>query len=228
MSHFRDLTVQTKQEIEENVGTLRSSELDFFPLQIPAILPATQSTQNSPSNLVRTPHPNRLNNSDTPILSNHPTLPAQNPVSSVKIILPPSNTGMFSPNLTSTFRTNTINTPSQIAGPQVSTFNPRVPLKPTELKPSLIVHKNTAPNSITRPRLSGPTSLATVVSQQMPIFSLSNPSGLVPRNLTRNIGLYQPQILSHPPYSLNFLPLYEQLLRYQSLNEFHKLKLSIF
>ena len=63
---FSNLTVYTIQEMDEYLGTLVSSDPDFFPLQQPANLPETQSTTNSPTNLVKTLYPNRRNILDTP------------------------------------------------------------------------------------------------------------------------------------------------------------------
>ena len=44
----------TKQERDDDFGTLLSSDPDFFPLLEPANLAATQSTPNSLKNLVDT------------------------------------------------------------------------------------------------------------------------------------------------------------------------------
>ena len=82
--HFTDLTLYTKQEMNEYLGTLLSSDPDFS-LQRPTNLPGTQSNPNNPTNLVNTLYPNLRNNSDTPHLNLHQSLPAQIPVSSIDI-----------------------------------------------------------------------------------------------------------------------------------------------
>ena len=51
ISHFTDLTLYTQQEMDEYLGNFLSSDLNFFPLQKPAILPAAPI---SLTNLVNT------------------------------------------------------------------------------------------------------------------------------------------------------------------------------
>ena len=53
----------------------------------------------------------------------------------------------------------------------------------------------------------------------MPIFSLSNPPEPIPMNPLSQSGLYNPQIYYHPLSSLNLLPFYHLLLRYQTLSQ---------
>ena len=70
----------SEKEMDEYLGTLLSSDLDFFPKQRRRKLPAAQSTPNSPTNLVNTLYPSLRNNSDAPPLNLHQPLPAQVPV----------------------------------------------------------------------------------------------------------------------------------------------------
>ena len=81
ISHFTDLLLYTQQETDEYLDSLLSSDLDFFALQRPANLPATQSTPNSSTNLVNTLYPNLRNNTDTPPPKLRQSLSAQIPVS---------------------------------------------------------------------------------------------------------------------------------------------------
>ena len=172
--HFTDLTLYSKQEMDKYFETLLPSDPDFYTLQPPANLPAAQSTPNSPANLVNKFYPNSRKNSDTPSLNFHPSPPVQIPVS-IKILPRPPKplisylcSGEHSAQIP-------LGTSSQIVQPQFSTFKTQFPLKPTEIKPSLIVHSNPPTIPIIRPRPSVPTSLSALTSQPMPLTSLSNP-----------------------------------------------------
>ena len=87
LSHYTDITLYTKQEMDDFVGILLSSDTDFFPLDKPAILPATQATANIPTILVDSLYTNLGNNYDAPPLNIHQPLTNQIPVSSVNVIL---------------------------------------------------------------------------------------------------------------------------------------------
>ena len=63
--------------MDNYLGTLLFTDLDFFSNTKPATLPATQSTPNNPKNLVNTLYPNQRNNSDTPPIYLHQSFPAQ-------------------------------------------------------------------------------------------------------------------------------------------------------
>ena len=131
-----------KQELDRYLGTLFFSDPDFFPIQRPSTLPATQSTPNSPTNLVNTLYPNIRINSDTPPLNLHQSPAAQIHVSSVHSFPgPPTPLFVFYPSSELLTAQISISTPSQIAQTLISTFKPEVFLKPTEIKPS-IVHGN--------------------------------------------------------------------------------------
>ena len=79
--HFLDLPLYTQQETDDYLGSLHLSDLDFFALQRPKNLAATQSTPNSSTNLVNTLYSNLRNNTDTPPPKLCQSLPAQIPVS---------------------------------------------------------------------------------------------------------------------------------------------------
>ena len=214
--------------MNEYLGTLLSSDTDYFPLHRPANLPATQSTPNSPKNLVKTLCPKLRNKSDVPPLNLHQSFAAQLPASSVNIFpRPPSP---FSSHPSSGLPPVQIisNTASRRTQPQISTFEPQVPLKPTQFTPSLFVLSNHPKIPITRPRPSIPNSLATFIGQPMPMSSLSNPPKPIPINpLPQNWTIPSPDTLPSPFITqfATFLPLF---LRYQNLNQFLNHILSIF
>ena len=63
---------------------------------------------------------------------------------------------------------------SQNGQPQRSSFTRQIPLKPTKIKPSPIVHKNLPTTSVIRRRPYVLAFLATPIGQSMPYFSLSD------------------------------------------------------
>ena len=104
--HVIHLILYTKQEMDDELGILLSSDSSFFPLHKPANLPATQTTPNSPTNQVNSVCPNLSNHSNTTLLKPDQSLPGQTPVPSVnKFPRPP--TPIFSyPSSRITFHTN--------------------------------------------------------------------------------------------------------------------------
>ena len=157
-----------------------SSDPIFFPLQRPVNLSATQPTPNSLTHLVIIPYPNLRNNSDTPPLNLHQSLPARIPVSSVNIFPRPPTPFFSYPSSGLPTAHISKSTRSQKAQPQISTFKPQAPPKPTQIKPYLIVHSNTPAIPIIRPQLSVRTSLATLISQPLPITLYPTLSNLFP------------------------------------------------
>ena len=75
ISLLKGLTLYTKQELDENLGSLLSADPDFFPLTRPTTLQGTQSTFNNPTQVANTLYP-YINDLAMPLLSLHQSRPS--------------------------------------------------------------------------------------------------------------------------------------------------------
>ena len=161
ISQHKDLTLSTKQEMDEYLRTLPSADPNFFHLSQPITLQATQSTPNTPTQVANTLYPNI---SDPPTIS--PTLYQSLPshfTTHDKTIFPQSATSLFSKTSAGLPIAQMIPQPQlQSHQPQISTFKPPISDKTTTDKPSTVkiqLHPTSIP--IVRPKVSIPTSSIT-------------------------------------------------------------------
>ena len=89
---------------------------------------------------------------------------------------------------------------SQLSKPQISTFNPQIPLKLPKSNHLSLSTETTPTNPIARPGATIPGSYNTHLSQTMPIVFYQTIPDLFPWILLADIGIYQPQIHYHPLY----------------------------
>ena len=90
----KDLTLYTKQVMDEHLGTLLSAVPDFFHLTRPTTLQATHSTPKTPTQVANTVYLNK-NDPPTPPPNLHQSLPAHLTTHD-KTIFPRPPTPLFS------------------------------------------------------------------------------------------------------------------------------------
>ena len=161
ITQYKDLTLSTKQEMDEYLGTLPSADPDFFHLTRPTTLQATQSTPNTPTQVANTLY---LIIHDLPTLSPnlHQSLPS-NLTTHDKTIFPRPATSLFSNTSAGLPLAQRIpQTQLQSHQPQISTLKPPISAKTTTVKSSsLKIHLHPTSIPIVRPKLSNPTSSLT-------------------------------------------------------------------
>ena len=137
ISLFNGLTLYTKQEIDEDLGNLLSADPDFFPLTQQKTLQATQSTPNTPTQVLNTLYL-KVNDHSTPPPNLHQSLPAHFTTYD-KSILPRRTTILFSNTSAGLPLAQMLpQRKLQSHQPQVNFFKPPFPPKTTTVKPSTV------------------------------------------------------------------------------------------